>query len=493
MIPAGSSPCAHAAGGKEGQGKLAERGSAPIRVALVNTNGIRPPIAPIGLDYVAEALSAAGHEVELLDLCWEPAWEPAVARFFARAEFCLVGVSVRNTDDCTLATRESFLPLHAGAVRTIRRHTDAPIVLGGVGFSVMPVEALPACGADAGIAGDGEFAFADLASRIAARRSWDDLPGLVLRKDGRTIRNPASFPPLSLLPPMSRSRVDNPRYFREGGQAGFETKRGCPMRCVYCADPAAKGRTARLRPPSAVADELSRLLAMGIDHLHTCDSEFNVPEEHAAEICAEILRRGLGGKLRWYAYCAPRPFSGELARRMRRAGCVGINFGADSADAGMLRRLGRDFGPDDLQEAARHCREAGITVMFDLLLGSPGETRESLVRTIERVRQAGPDRVGIAVGVRLYPGTEIASRIPEAGEGRGRVGGDDLSQPVFFVEPEVAPYIFPLLDELTKDDPRFLFFDPTRPQSNYNYNANQVLVNAIANGARGAYWDILRR
>jgi len=459
----------------------------------VNTNGIRPPIAPIGLDYVAEALSAAGHRVEVLDLCWEPSWEPAIARCFARSEFGLVGVSVRNTDDCSLATRESFLPGHAGAVKCIRGYTNAPIVLGGVGFSVMPEEVLARCGADAGIAGDGEFAFVELASRIANRRGWDDLPGLVLRKGKGVFRNPASFPPLSLLPPMSRSWVDNPRYFREGGQAGFETKRGCPLRCVYCADPLAKGKVARLRPPAVVADELERLLAQEIDHLHTCDSEFNVPEAHAREICEEIVRRGLGETLRWYAYCAPRPFPRELAILMRRAGCVGINFGADSGDAEMLCRLGRDFGPDDLLAAARTCREAGITVMFDLLLGSPGETRNSIVRTINRVREAEPDRVGIAVGVRLYPGTEISARVAGAGEGGGRVGGDDLSQPVFFVEPEVAPYIFPLLDDLTRGDTRFLFFDPTRPQSNYNYNANSVLVDAIARGARGAYWDILRR
>lgn len=459
----------------------------------MNTNGIRPPIAPIGLDYVAEALSAAGHKVEVLDLCWEPSWEPAIARFFARSEFGLVGISVRNTDDCSLATRESFLPGHAEAVRRIRGHTDAPVVLGGVGFSVMPEEVLAGCDADAGIAGDGEFAFADLASRIENRERWDDLPGLVLRKGDAVFRNPASFLPLSLLPPMRRSWVDNPRYFREGGQAGFETKRGCPLRCVYCADPLAKGKAARLRPPAAVADELTRLVAQGIDHLHTCDSEFNVPGSHAGEICGEIVRRGLGKTIRWYAYCAPRPFSGELAILMRRAGCVGINFGADSGDAEMLRRLGRDFEPDDLLAAARFCREAGITVMFDLLLGSPGETRGSIVRTIDRIREAEPDRVGIAVGVRLYPGTEIASRVAGREEGGGRVGGGDLSQPVFFVEPEVAPYIFSLLDDLTRGDSRFLFFDPTRPQSNYNYNANQVLVDAIASGARGAYWDILRR
>ncbi len=463
-----------------------------MRVALVNTNRIRPPIAPIGLEYVAEALSAAGHAVEVLDLCWESSWETAVARFFERAEFGLVGISIRNTDDCSFSSRESFLPGHAGITKSVREHSGAPVVLGGVGFSIMPEEVLERCGADIGVWGDGEFALADLATRMEEKRNWKDVPNLILRRGDKWMRNPASSPPLSSLPPMNRTWVDNPRYFREGGQAGFETKRGCPCLCVYCADPLAKGKTVRLRPPPAVADELERLLAQGIDNVHTCDSEFNVPESHAFEVCNKIVRRGLGERLRWYAYCAPRPFSRELAILMRRAGCVGINFGVDSGDRGMLLRLRRDFGPDDALRAARSCKEAGITVMFDLLLGSPGETRESVVRTIDLVRKAGPDRAGIAVGVRVYPGTKVAGIVAREDRKGGLAGGEDLSQPVFFLEPEVAPYIFSLLDDLTRDDARFLFFDPTRPQSNYNYNANQVLVDAIAKGARGAYWDILR-
>src|SRR4030042_2110015 len=70
----------------------------PMRIALVNTNRIYPPIAPIGLDYVAETLRASGHRPELLDLCWEEQWEPAIARFLANGEFGLVGGSLRNTD-----------------------------------------------------------------------------------------------------------------------------------------------------------------------------------------------------------------------------------------------------------------------------------------------------------------------------------------------------------------------------------------------------------
>lgn len=464
-----------------------------MRVALVNTNRVRPPIAPIGLEYVAEALDAAGHTVEVLDLCWADDWLAAVASFFDDGCFGLVGVTLRNTDDCTFTTRHSFLPEFSDMVGAIRARTEAPIILGGVGFSVMPEGILSRCRADAGIWGEGEHALVELADRIHARREWLDVPNLVRREDGQWRRNPPDDSPLSALPTMTRRWVDNRRYFREGGQIGFESKRGCPGACVYCADPLAKGSKSRLRPPKAVADELENLLHQGVDHFHTCDGEFNLPPSHAVEVCEEVSRRGLGERMRWYAYCSPGLFSPDLARLMRRAGCVGINFGSDHGDRAMLERLGRDFTPEDILNAVSACREEGIAVMLDLLLGSPGETLESITRTVDLAKRAAPDCVGVAFGVRVYPGTELAKRIERGGMRSGLVGGGDPVEPVFFLEPGVADGITRWLDDLIGDDRRFLFSYPERPRTNYNYNANERLVSAIRKGFRGAYWDILRR
>ncbi len=464
-----------------------------MHVALVNTNRIKPPIAPIGLEYVAEAQSTAGHHVEVLDLCWADDWDSAIANFFERTSFDLIGVTLRNTDDCAFTSRQSFVGEFAEVVNTIRKHTDALIVLGGVGFSVMPEQVLELCQADVGVWGEGESVLVELANRIEREQEWRDLPNLIWPRDGRWHRNPPSAPPLTNLPRMSRSWVDNWRYFCEGGQAGIETKRGCPRHCIYCADPIAKGKQIRTRPPEAIVDELERLLEQRIDHVHTCDSEFNLPEWHALEVCQEIVRRDLGDKLRWYAYCSPVPFSLELAKLMRCAGCVGINFGVDNGDEAMLQRLRRDFRPDDISNAVRWCKEAGMAVMLDLLLGAPGETEKSIVRTIELMRRAGPDRVGVALGVRVYPGTELANLVVQEESREGLVGGNDPLKPLFFMEPRIAPFAFRLLDELVGDDGRFFFFDPSRPDRNYNYNANQRLVDAIGAGYRGAYWDILRR
>jgi radical SAM superfamily enzyme YgiQ (UPF0313 family) len=464
-----------------------------MHVVLVNTNRIKPPIAPIGLEYVAEALHAAGHDVEILDLCWTDDAGSAIADFLGSTNVDLVGVTLRNTDDCVFTSRQSFLREFADMVNAIHEHTDAPIVIGGVGFSIMPKRVLELCQADGGVWGDGERTLVELANRIEQNREWLDLPGLIWRRGDEWHRNPPAPAPLADLPPMRRRWLDNRRYFREGGQIGIETKRGCPGRCIYCADPVAKGKETRIRPPKAVVDELERLLEQGIDHFHTCDSEFNIPEWHALAVCKEIVRRNLGDSLRWYAYCSPVPFSRQLARLMRRAGCVGINFGVDNGDEEILKRLKRGFTPLDILNAARLCKDAGIAVMFDLLLGSPGETRESLTRTVELMRRAEPDRVGVAVGVRVYPGTELADLTMQEELREGLEGGEHPSKPLFFIEPGVAPFAFELLDELIGGDRRFFFFDPSRPDRNYNYNANQLLVEAIQNGYRGAYWDILRR
>lgn len=466
-------------------------------VLLINTNRMHPPVAPIALDYLAEALAAAGHSPHVLDLCMQADPIRALAGCFAGRTFDLVGLSFRNTDDCYMSGGESFVPWLVQLAAEVRCLTAAPVVVGGAGFSVMPTAILDACGAQFGVWGEGELALPALASNLDRP---DRVPGLLWRGGDRWHANPRAFVDPAALPTMTRRWVDNRRYFREGGQLGFETKRGCNQGCAYCADPVARGDAIRVRPPAGVVAEVRALLAMGGDHLHTCDSEFNLPLHHAEAVCDALIAAGLGDSIRWYAYCSPTPFPLSLAVKMRRAGCVGIDFGADSGDASVLARLGRRHTPDDLLTTARTCRKAGLVFMYDLLIGGPGESEASVRATVELMRKAEPDRVGVSVGVRLYPGTPLAAQAadgrlgPHATSLRGDERADpSLLKPVYYLSPALGDRAFPLLADLVGDDPRFFFADPARTDRNYNYNANRLLCDAIARGYRGAYWDILRR
>jgi len=417
-----------------------------VRVVLINTNQVKPAVAPIGLDYIGEVLSQGSHQVDVLDLCWSEDPLADVAAFFRSRSADLVGVTLRNSDDCDFGTRKSFVAPLAELVSTLRAQTDARVVLGGAGFSVMPEAVLEHTGADAGVWGDGELAFPQLAQRVADGQAWDSISNLVWR-DGETWRrNTPLFPSLERLPPMTRRFVDSPRYHQQGEPVGVETKRGCPCECIYCADPLAKGSLLRPRAPKAVADELEALLNQGVDGFQTCDSEFNQPEWHATQVCEEIIGRGLGDRFHWQAMCTPMPFSAHLAGLMRRAGCTGVNLGADNGDADMLCRLKRPFAPEDILNAVRACRAAGIEVMVDLLLGAPGETRESIEQSLELMRRAGPDKVNVALGLRVYPGTDLERMVSRPELQEGLVGGPDPLVPLYYVDAAVAPFASELIN-----------------------------------------------
>jgi len=476
-----------------------------IMLALINTNTIAPPIGPVGLDYVATAARAAGFEVELLDLCLADDPAGAIRRFFASRSPQLVGLTFRNVDDCFWPSCQSFVPGLLQIVQEVRNFTDAPIVLGGVGYSLFPKRLLELTGVEFGVRGDGERAIVQLLGQLRGQRRFEKVAGLVWRRDGDIVANaPAWDAPLRLE--TSRDMIDNVAYFKRGGQGGVETKRGCDRACTYCADPLAKGRVVRLRHPAEVADEVETLLGRGIDVLHLCDGEFNIPPDHALAVCDEFIRRGLGRRVRWYTYMAVVPFDAQLAEAMRRAGCVGIDFTGDSADPRMLATYRHLHRRDDISRAVKLCRDNGIRVMVDLLLGGPGETPRSAGRTIEFMKQIDPDCVGAALGVRVYPGTVMEKII--AGEGplesnrsiRRRYDGPvDLLRPTFYVSAELGDQPGRVVRDLIGGDKRF--FEPS-PQfddegnsdeaANYNYNDNTPLLEAIAAGARGAYWDILR-
>jgi len=467
-------------------------------VLLVNPNRIRPPIAPLATEYLAGALDEARLPWALADLCFADDPEVALRAAVDGADPLLVAITFRNTDDCYCATQHSFVPDLQQLIGSVRAMTEAPIVVGGAGFSVAPRGIMQRTGADFGIVGDGEAPLVLLAQALESGAAVAGIPGLLWRS-GETIH---AAPPVwqeVTQQALPRTVLDNERYFREGGQLGIETKRGCPMRCAYCADLHSKGPSVRPRPPEAVAQEMLGLASRGLDVFHTCDSEFNSDPVHAMAVCEQLAAHQAGGKLRWYAYCSPTPFPRELARLMREAGCVGANFGTDSGDGAMLRRLGREHAPEDICACVRACHEEGLVVMLDLLLGSPGETRDSLARSLRLVREAEADCIGVALGARLYAGTAL-TRSLQAEIERGAPGlrgeaadNADLAMPLFYLEPALGEDPVGLVKDLIGGDQRFFFGWPDDTQADYNYDDNPELTQAIRDGERGAYWDILRK
>jgi len=467
-------------------------------LTLINTNRIKPAIGPLALDYLAGSAEQAGIDVEILDLCFEDDPAEVIGRYFTDRRPELVGVSFRNVDDSFWPGAEWFVPELKRTLQTIREATDAPIVLGGVGYSVFAERILEHVGADFGVRGDGETATISLIRQLRGARQLGKVPGLIWR-DGERLRSNRPAWPDEVSIGSTRRFIDNRRYFSEGGQCGVETKRGCNRNCIFCADPLSKGRSLRLRAPREIADEVQSLLGQGIDVFHTCDSEFNIPRHHAMAVCEEFSRRSLAGKVRWYAYMSPVPFDAEFAEALAGAGCVGINFGGDSASALMLDTYQTQHKPEDIAAAVQLCRRNDIAVMIDLLLGGPGETPRTAAETIDFIKRIDPDCAGASLGVRVYRDTGMEAFLaPDDPSIRRKYSGPiDLLKPTFYISEALGRNPAQLVRDLIDGDERF--FEPqletdleSAPATDHNYNANDQLVRAIAEGARGAYWDILR-
>jgi radical SAM superfamily enzyme YgiQ (UPF0313 family) len=193
---------------------------------------------------------------------------------------------------------------------------------------------------------------------------------------------------------------------------------------------------------------------------------------------------------------------------MAQAGCVGIDFTGDSGCETMLRTYCQQHNSKDIASAVELCRLNGIAVMIDLLLGGPGETPQTVRGTIEFIKRINPDCAGAALGVRVYPNTAmeriIAKELQEGKDGNIRrkySGPIDLLKPTFYISEDLGKNPAALVKDQIDGDKRF--FEPmeeiegsgasTSDSADYNYNENLLLTKAIRNGARGAYWDILRQ
>ncbi len=406
-----------------------------MRILLISVNRetVPAPVSPLGISCVAGAARRDGHEVELLDLCFSENVEKDIARAVARCSPELIGISIRNVDNLTFPGTVSYLDEIRSAVEILKRESLAPIVAGGPGFSIFPDSLLSLLEIPMGIVGEGEETFCALARNLEEGNEVPDLPNLLRAGECPVQRKNFPYPVDGDVAP-ARDLLDNRRYLEMGGMGNVQSKRGCPFGCSYCTYPHINGSELRLRPAETVAGELAEMaLRFGIDHAFFVDDIFNWPPDHAMEICKAILSREL--KISWTCFATPLGMTPALASAMKKAGCRGVEFGADSGSSSMLSAFRKPFTPDHLRVAAEACRRAGLPDAYYLIFGGPGETTQTMEETFALFDEIRPRAVLALLGVRIYPNTPLH----DIAVAEGLVDReDDLLLPKFYVSPHLG-------------------------------------------------------
>jgi len=410
------------------------------KVLLVSANRefMPYPVFPLGVAYVESALAEAGCETRVFDVNRHRPEQVGglLAERIGRFRPNIIGFSIRNIDNLTYPISQSYIGEIRRLIETARSAAPAsPIVLGGAGYSLFPLEALRELGGDVGVIGEAEGRMGPLVEALVRKRPLSTVGGIVYRDGGSFVLTRPATPAETEFPEKAprRTPFDLDFYGTEGGMGNVQTKRGCPFHCSYCTYPLLEGRRFRMRPPEAVADEFARLVELyGLEYLYIVDSYFNYPTAHAESVCRAIIARRLS--VPWSCFAHPAHMTPRLAELMRQAGCASVELGTDAGSRTMLESLRKEMSPEQIVAASSACREAGIPFAHYLLLGGPGETDDTLSETFDLMDRCEPTAVIVMCGIRIYPGTPIELRARE--EGLVEVG-ESLLEPKFYISPQV--------------------------------------------------------
>jgi radical SAM superfamily enzyme YgiQ (UPF0313 family) len=399
------------------------------KVLLISANRMRKPypVYPLGLDYVAGALQPR-YQTKILDMNHCPSLDMLGEQVREYAPD-YVGLSIRNIDNTDPMHSQCFLSDYIDMVGRIRQNSKAPLILGGSGYTVFPLEFFRALDADFGIAGEGER-LSLLLDTLDQKGDATSIPGVITPETSSVSYHSWEG---ELCRVFDSDAEYTKFYISYGGMLNLQTKRGCPFRCSYCTYPHIEGGKMRFLDPREVADQAHRLQEAGAKYIFVTDSVFNASYEHSLQVARAFIDRHI--TIPWGGFFAPTVPPDGYFRQLADAGLTHVEFGTESMCDAMLSNLRKPFATSDVFTAHRQALAASLHIAHYFLLGGPGENQDTLQMTME-----GVDRLNQAVffffcGIRIYPHTALYDTAVREGQIQK---SQNLIEPVFYRSPFIS-------------------------------------------------------
>lgn len=391
-----------------------------MRVLLINPFYpiSETPSPPLGLAYLASALSAAGIEVKILDLVVYPYSQAIMQNVLARFQPQMVGLTA-----VTMTVGSAM-----GVIRDIKRlNPNILAVMGGphVTFCIWAtLNAHPEL--DILVLGEGERTIVDLCRAVDTGGELNKVNGIVYRRHSEICSTAPRDPiaDLDKLPDPARGLLPLGRYRALGMPISLTTSRGCPFKCIFCVGRKMVGSRVRYRSPGKVVDEMQYLHALNFHQINIADDLFTANRRHCLAVCDEIINRRL--ELRWTSFARVDTVSEEILTQMKAAGCSAVSFGVESANPQILKTINKGITRQQVVEAVNMCRRSGVAPHASFILGLPGETPQTIRETIDFGEEL--KKLGLSFGFHLlapFPGTEIRRNSDQYGI---KILTDDWSQ-----------------------------------------------------------------
>ncbi|MFH1675529.1 MAG: radical SAM protein [bacterium] len=397
---------------------------------------------PLGMGYIASMLIRDGHDVEILDMEAERTEWGNLHDRLADSNPELVGI--HGTTPIA-----HFMARCASIVR--RTWPKVPIIVGGPHASLLPESVfndMPEV--DYLLRGEAEYTMPEFVKRLEKgghNGNLADIPGIGFRNgDGFFISeelpliddlNKIPFPAYDLFP------LDSYFYRSRLVETGTEeriftimTSRGCPNGCIFCCESALYGHKFRMRSPENIVDEMEVLVnKYGVSHIVIYDASFMVDSKRVEKFCRLILERNL--KTSWRARVRADQVTEPIIKLMKQAGCTTLALGVESGSQRLLDIMGKRTTISEIEDAFRIVKDSGLWTVGYFMFGTPGETKEESLETVEFAKKLDPDWALFTHATPL-PGTELFEMTKDS------LLTDDWSKFKFSANSPVVSY-----DELT--------------------------------------------
>ena len=367
-----------------------------------------PPFTPLGLGYLAAVLDRNKYDVNVIDCQVLGITHEEFRTEIRKHQPKIVGIT------STTLTYKSALQI-ANISKEV--WPNCLVLIGGPHVSFWDDKALEECPAlDVVVRKEGEATILELARITDEDKSYGSVLGITFREQGKVIRNqdrpyiqdlddlpfPAHFMwPIELL--------------QKHGTVVFPlvTSRGCVYWCDFCTAVRMFGRHYRMRSPKNVVDELEYLQkTYGARQFTFYDDAFTVDQDRAAEICDEIIKRKL--KIKWDCETRVDMVTKDLLRKMKQAGCLAVWLGVESGAQPVLDAMRKGISPAKTIQTFKWAKEVGLMTVANVVLGFPGETKETIWETIKFVERIDPDDIGYYIAT-PYPGTPLYETVKNNG------------------------------------------------------------------------------
>ncbi|MBD3379377.1 MAG: radical SAM protein [Candidatus Omnitrophica bacterium] len=357
----------------------------------------------LGIGYLASALMRDGFECRIADGKMEGLTRREIVDRASDFRPDILGISSMTHD---------ILRARALAEDIKREIPGVTVLLGGPHATALPEQTLndfPCF--DILVLGEGEITVVELANFLQTGDEGEDpeIDGIAFRKEGKPhIRPVRGFvedldsiapPAWELFPPTKHYAV--------------YTSRGCPFGCNFCVR--VLGNKVRYRSPGNVIEELEQIVARGGEYVFFRDETFTANRKHFTEICETMISRGISKKISWGCTTHCSTVNRDVLGLMKRAGCVSVEYGIESGNDEILKRMGKRLTKDTARRAVKAAKEAGIETFGNFIFGHPYETKETIQQTIDFATELNTTQVSFGAMV-PYPGTGIY-RMAKSGQG----------------------------------------------------------------------------